>query len=214
MQQWFRLTVKATTSSALQKNRKLKNKSAFVFRKYIKWLTYTESQFFQAVCTLKFQAYGHGNSYQYSKAIEDVGDIQKGPAQSNKAVNQVPWHMLTRQFAVCHRGWMELKAKLWTHRGDRHCSDRAQGAFSDSCNTDYIVWRPIKRGKWREQPCRTHTMHKWWQGEEHFGMQSLTHGKLSGIVSSFVKLKSTCFMKKVTNNNLLLSQKAINQSIT
>lgn len=39
---------------------------------------------------------------------------------------------------------MELKAKLWTNRGDRHCSDTAQEAFSDSCNTDYIVRRPIK----------------------------------------------------------------------
>lgn len=39
---------------------------------------------------------------------------------------------------------MGLKAKLWTHRGDRHCSDAAQEAFSDSCNTDYIVRRPIK----------------------------------------------------------------------
>lgn len=70
--------------------------------------------------------------------------FRKRLAQSNKEVNQVAWHMLTRQFAVCHRAWMELKAKLWTHQGNRHCSDTAQEAFSDSCNTDYIVWRPIK----------------------------------------------------------------------
>lgn len=39
---------------------------------------------------------------------------------------------------------MGLKAKLWTHCGDWHCSDTAQEAFSDSCNTDDIVRRPIK----------------------------------------------------------------------
>lgn len=55
----------------------LKNKSTFVFWKYIKSHTHTEGQFFQAVCTLKFQAYGHGNPYQYSKAIQNMGDIQK-----------------------------------------------------------------------------------------------------------------------------------------
>lgn len=70
--------------------------------------------------------------------------LRKGPVQSNKALNRVAWHMLTRQFAVCHSAWIELKAKLWTRLGDRHCSDAAQEAFSDSCNTDYIVWRPIK----------------------------------------------------------------------
>ncbi len=59
------------------KNRKLRDKSAFVYWKDIKWVTHTVGQFFQSVCTLEFQAYGHGNFYQYSEAIQDEGDIQK-----------------------------------------------------------------------------------------------------------------------------------------
>jgi len=162
-----------------------------MFWKYIKWLIHTVGRFFQSVCTLKFQAYGHGNSYHYSKTIQDGGDIQKGPVQSNKAVNQVAWHMLTRQFAVCHSAWMELKAKLWTNRGDRHCSDTAQEAFSDSCNTDYIVWRPIK-GENDESSHAGHTQCTNGSGQmveerggapgilkTHFGIQGQTHGKLS-----------------------------------
>lgn len=59
------------------KNRKLRNKPSFVYWKYIKWLTRTLGRFFRSVCKLEFQAYGHGNFYQYSKAIEDGGGIQK-----------------------------------------------------------------------------------------------------------------------------------------
>lgn len=117
--------------------------------------------------------------------------FRKGPVQSNKALNQVAWHMLTRQFAVCHSAWMELKAKLWTHRGDRHCSDTAQEAFSDSCNTDYIVWRPIK-GENDESGHAGHTQCTNGSGQmveerggapgilkTHFWLQGQTYGKLS-----------------------------------
>lgn len=117
--------------------------------------------------------------------------FRKGPVQSNKEVNQVAWHMLTRQFAVCHSAWMELKAKLWTHRGDRHCSDTAQEAFSDSCNTDYIVWRPIK-GENDESSHAGHTQCTNGSGQmveerggapgilkTHFGIQGQTYGKVS-----------------------------------
>lgn len=125
------------------KKQKIKEKARFCVLE-VHQVTHSYSGSILSVCTLEFQAYGHGNSYQYSKAIEDGATFRKGPVHSNKAVNQVAWHMLTRQFAICHSAWMELKAKLWTHRGDRHCSDTAQEPFSDSCNTDYIVWRPIK----------------------------------------------------------------------
>ena len=92
-----------------------------------------------------------------------------------------------RQFAVCHRAWMELKAKLWTHRADRHCSDTAQEAFSDSCNTDYIVWRPIK-GENDESSHAGHTQCTNGSGqmvegreilEMDFGIQGLIYGKHS-----------------------------------
>lgn len=115
--------------------------------------------------------------------------FRKGPVQSNKEVNQVAWHMLTRHFAVCHRAWMELKAKLWTYRGNRHCSDAAQEAFSDSCNTDCIVWRPIK-GENDESSHAGHTQCTNGSGQlveerggapgilkTHFGKQ--TYGKVS-----------------------------------
>lgn len=59
---------------------------------------------------------------------------------------------------------MELKAKLWTRRCNEHCRDTAQEAFSDSCNTDYIVQRPIKGGN-DESSHSGHTMHKWLQSD-------------------------------------------------
>lgn len=84
---------------------------------------------------------------------------------------------------------MELKAKLWTYRGNRHCSDAAQEAFSDSCNTDYIVWRPIK-GENDESSHAGHTQCTNGSGQmaeerggalgilkTHFGKQ--TYGKVS-----------------------------------
>lgn len=59
------------------KNRKLGNKPPFVYWKHIKWLTHTLGRFFGPVCKLEFQAYGHANFYQYSKAIEDGEGIQE-----------------------------------------------------------------------------------------------------------------------------------------
>lgn len=110
----------------------------------IKWLTHTVGHFFQPVCTLKFQAYGHGNSYQYSKAIEEAGDIQERASavkQSSKS------NGLTHALQTVCRLSPSLngaKSKVADASGDQHCSEAAQEAFSDSCNTDYIVWRPVK----------------------------------------------------------------------
>lgn len=104
--------------------------------------------------TLEFQAYSHGNFYKYRKVIQEWTEALW------REVNQVAWHMLTRQFAICHRAWMELKPKLWTRHCNEHCWDTAQEAFSDSCNTDYIVQRPIK-GENDESSHSGHTMHKW-----------------------------------------------------
>lgn len=143
------------------KNRKLWNKSAFVYWKYIKWLTHTVGQFFQSVCTLEFQANGHGNFYQYSKAIQDVGDIQKRASavkQSTKSsglthAHQTVWRLSqrlngTKSKVVDASGWSALL---------RYCT---RGLFRQLQHWLHCV-KANQRGKWREQSCRTHTMHKW-----------------------------------------------------
>lgn len=89
------------------KKQKLKNKPAFVCWKYIKWVAHIVGQFFRSVCTLEFQAYGHGNSYQYSKAIQDGGDIQKRASavkQSSKSSGLTHAHQTVCHLSQCLNG--------------------------------------------------------------------------------------------------------------
>ena len=172
-------------------NSKLKNKSAFVRWKYIKWLTHTVGRFFGAVCTLEFQAYGHGNFYQYSKAIEDGGDIQKRASavkQRSKSSGLTHAHQTvcrlsqslngTKSKVVDASGWSALL---------RYCT---RGLFRQLQHWLHCV-KANQRGKWREQSCRTHTMHKWQRSDgggercffpgilkTHFGIQAQTYAKL------------------------------------
>lgn len=143
------------------KNIKLRNKSAFVYWKYIKWLTHTVGQFFQFVCTLKFQAYGHGNFYQYSKAIQDGGDIQKRASavkQRSKSSGLTHAHQTVCRLSQCLNG---TKSKVVDALGWsallRYCT---RGLFRQLQHWLHCV-KANQRGKWREQSCWTHTMHKW-----------------------------------------------------
>lgn len=132
-----------------------------MYWKYIKWLTHTVDRFFHSVCTLEFQAYGHGNFYQYSKAIQDGGDIQKRASavkQRSKSSGLTHAHQTvcrlsqslngTKSKVVDASGWSALL---------RFCT---RGLFRQLQHWLHCV-KANQRGKWREQSCRTHTMHKW-----------------------------------------------------
>lgn len=216
VQQSFQLNVKEIISSMLQKNWKLKNKSAFVFRKYIKWLTYTVDQF-KSVCTLKFQAYGHGNSYQYSKAIEDVGDIQKrarAVKQSTKSSALTHAHQTVCRLSQSLNG---TKSKVADASGwSALLRYSTRGLFRQLQHWLHCV-KANQRGKWREQPCRTHTMHKWQRSDgdrKREGAPEIFKGTfwdaespkwetfIKRYINRFVKLKLSNFMKKMKNSSL------------
>lgn len=145
----------------VQKTKKFKNKPAFVCWKYISWVAHIVGQFFRSVCTLKFQAYGHGNSYQYSKAIQDGGDIQKRASavkQSSKSSGLTHAHQTVCHLSQCLNG---TKSKVVDASGWsallRYCT---RALFRQLQHWLHCV-KANQRGKWREQSRRTHTMHKW-----------------------------------------------------
>lgn len=137
-----------------------------------KYITRTVVRFFQSVCTLEFQAYGHGNSYQYSKAIQEGGDIHRRASavkQSTKSSGLTHAHQTvcrlsqrlngTKSKVVDASGWSALL---------RYC---IRGLFRQLQHWLHCV-KANQRGKWREQLCRTHTMHKWWKREAFWGTGS------------------------------------------
>lgn len=72
-QVWFWLIHVSIISSKFAKQKIKKQASACASES----TSHTVAQFFQSVSILQFQAYGHGNSYQYSKAIQEGGPIHR-----------------------------------------------------------------------------------------------------------------------------------------
>lgn len=153
------LTETSVISSEFRKQ-KIKEESSFCLLEEHQ-VSHPYSGTILSVCTFEFQAYGHGNSYQYSKSIQDGGDIQKRASavkQSSKSSGLTHAHQTvcrlsqrlngTKSKVVDAFGWLALL---------RYCTT---GLFRQLQHWLHCV-KANQRGKWREQSCRTHTMHKW-----------------------------------------------------
>lgn len=99
-----------------KKQKDEEDKPAFVSWEHINWPTRTLERFFSLVCVLEFQAYGHGNFYQYSEAIDGrrvhSEKKRKGPAAvKQRGKSSGLTHARQTVCRLSARAWMERQAK-------------------------------------------------------------------------------------------------------
>lgn len=187
--------------------------------------TYTEL-ILQSVCTLKFQAYSHGNFYQYSATIQDGEGIRKRASAVKQRSKSSGLTHAQQTLSHLSQSLNGTKSKVVDASRQstllRYCT---RGLFRQLQHWLHCV-KANQRRKWREQSCRTHTMHKWqWSdggGEcgaleilkAHFGIQAyekLSHTYIDVTkrhISNFVWVSKSDLWKNTMLNGRITKKSA------